>query len=278
MKAVIPAAGIGTRFLPLTKSMPKEMLPIVHKPVIQYVVEDIYAAGIRDILIITGPNKRAIEDYFDKNSNYKNNYYMDNLYKMLDDLNVFFVRQKQPQGLGDAISYAEPFVDGEPFAVALGDTITIPSCVSELLKTHNKFSSSVIAVEHVPEEKVELYGIITGQMIDETNYLVSELIEKPKRGKVISTLAILGSYILSPEIFGCIRKTPAGINGEIQLTDALKILKTLPKEKIIAHLYSGRRYDIGNKLDWLKANIELSLFDEEFGEDIDDFIKMLYEE
>ena len=272
-KAVIPAAGLGTRFLPITKSMPKEMLPVVHKPVIQYVIEEAHHSGITDILIITGRGKRSLEDYFDKSNQIENNIYLDELDRILEDLNIYFVRQKEMRGLGDAIRYAESFVAGDPFAVMLGDTITIPPCIHELMSVYQKFEAPVIAVERVPMEMVDHYGIISGTEIECDNFLIGDLVEKPSPDSAPSNLAILGSYIMVPEIFEAIRQTSPGKNNEIQLTDSMKILNF--RKKIYAHLFRGRRYDIGNKLDWLKANIELGIQDGELGEDIDTFIRTL---
>lgn len=272
-KAVIPAAGLGTRFLPVTKSMPKEMLPVVHKPVIQYVIEEAYHSGITDILIITGKGKRSLEDYFDKNNQVENNIHLDELDRILEELNIFFIRQKEARGLGDAIRYAESFINDEPFAVMLGDTITIPPCIQELMRVYQQYSGPVIAVERVPPEMVDHYGIISGREVERDNFLIEDLVEKPSPDAAPSDLAILGSYILVPEIFEAITQTSPGKNGEIQLTDALKILNS--HQKMYAHLFSGRRYDIGNKLDWLKANIELGIQDSELGEDIDNFIRTL---
>jgi UTP--glucose-1-phosphate uridylyltransferase len=272
-KAVIPAAGLGTRFLPITKSMPKEMLPVVHKPVIQYVIEEAHHSGISDILIITGKGKRSLEDYFDKNNQIENNIYLDELDQTLEELNIFFVRQKEVRGLGDAIRYAESFVNDDPFAVMLGDTITIPPCIHELMKVYQKYTAPVIAVERVPPEMVDHYGIISGSEVERNNFLIKDLVEKPSPESAPSDLAILGSYILTPGIFNAIRQTSPGRNGEIQLTDALNILNC--QQKMYAHLFSGRRYDIGNKLDWLKANIELGIQDKELGKDITGFIQSI---
>ena len=215
-KAVIPAAGLGTRFLPLTKSMPKEMLPVVHKPVIQYVVEEAYESGITDILIITGKGKRAIEDYFDHIDGDLSNEYLDELDVLLDSVNIFYVRQRSLRGLGDAISYASSFIDNDPFAVLLGDTITIPPCAKELIECYEKCRASVIAVEKVPLSMVRNYGIINGQPIDEDLILIRDLVEKPDPDKAPSDLAILGSYVLTPTIMDCIGETKPGKGGEIQ--------------------------------------------------------------
>ena len=265
-KAVIPAAGLGTRFFPLTKSMPKEMLPVVHKPVIHYVVEEAVQSGITDILIITGKGKRAIEDYFDHMENETANEFLEELEALLNSVNIFYVRQRSLRGLGDAISYAESFIDEEPFAVLLGDTITTPPCVEELIACYQKCHSSVIAVEKVPLSMVGHYGIVSGQFLDEETLMVEDLIEKPEPSESPSDLAILGTYLLTPAIMDCIGKTEPGKNGEIQLTDALKHLKK--EEPLYAHLYRGKRYDIGNKTDWLKANIDLGMKDPIVGKEI----------
>jgi UTP--glucose-1-phosphate uridylyltransferase len=272
-KAVIPAAGLGTRFLPVTKSMPKEMLPVVHKPVIQYVIEEAYQSGITDLLIITGKGKRALEDYLDKTNQTEHNKYLDYLIRILDDLNIYFVRQNEVRGLGDAIRYAESFVAGDPFAIMLGDTITIPPCIHELMSVYQKYEAPVIAVERVHREMVDHYGIIAGSEVERDTFLIEDLVEKPSPDSAPSDLAILGSYIMVPEIFDAIRQTSPGKNDEIQLTDSMKILNS--KKEIYAHLFTGKRYDIGNKLDWLKANIELGIQDDELGEDIDHFVRTL---
>jgi UTP--glucose-1-phosphate uridylyltransferase len=272
-KAVIPAAGLGTRFLPITRSMPKEMLPVVHKPVIQYVIEEAYHSGITDVLIITGKGKRALEDYFDRDDRAEQDPFSHDLETILSEINIFFVRQKEAKGLGDAIRYAESFAADDAFAVMLGDTITIPPCISELIKVYEKFESSVIAVEHVPREMIGHYGIVSGPDKEKNDFLIEQLVEKPSPELAPSDLAILGTYLLTPGIFKAIQKTPPGKNGEVQLTDALKILNS--REKLYAHLFSGKRYDIGNKLDWLKTNIELGLQDQEMRKDLSRFIRML---
>lgn len=274
-KAVIPAAGLGTRFLPLTRSLPKEMLPVVHKPVIQYVIEEALNSGIKEILVITGRGKRAIEDYFDK-SDIKannNNKYLNDIDEILNNINIFYVRQKELKDLGSAVMHAEAFVDDDPFALMLGDTITSPPCTRELIDVFNKYKTSVIAVEEVPLDRVHFYGIISGQEIDSKIYSINDLVEKPTIEEAPSNLAILGEYILTPEIFNCIRETKPGKSNEIQLTDALKILNK--KTKIHAYLYQGKRYDIGNKIDWLKANIELGLKDPELGNELQEFVRGL---
>lgn len=273
-KAVIPAAGLGTRFLPITKSMPKEMIPVVHKPVIHYVVEEAYLSGIKDILIITGKGKRAIEDYFDLEKNNFHNDYLSRLDEMLSRLNIYFVRQKGVKGLGDAIGHAEAFVGDESFAVLLGDTITIPPCIKALTSMYGKYGNSVIAIERVSREMIPNYGIVsTSDDILKDAFVIDDLIEKPNPENAPSNLGIIGSYLLRPEIFDCIRSVIPDSKGEVQLTDALRILAR--KETVLGHIYSGKRYDIGNKVDWLKANIELAISDHELGPHLEPFIRRL---
>jgi UTP--glucose-1-phosphate uridylyltransferase len=270
-KALIPAAGLGTRMYPITKAQAKEMVPVVHKPVIQYVIEEAFNAGIKDILIITGKGKDAIENHFDLMADNSGNKYLEDLEKILEKINIYYIRQKELKGLGDAVSYGESFIGDEPFALLLGDTITNPPCIKELIDINKKYQSSIIAVEEVPQEKVSSYGIISGIEIEPGIFEINDLIEKPTIADAPSNLAILGSYILTPEIFSCIKKTPPGHKGEFQLTDALKLL--IEEQVMYAYHYLGRRYDIGNKSDWLKANIELALVDKELGQDIREFLR-----
>lgn len=265
-KAVIPAAGLGTRFLPATKAQPKEMLPVVDKPVIQYVVEEAISSGIEDILIITGTGKRAIEDHFGKGE--LKNEFLDEIDEMMNNVNLFYTRQREPLGLGDAVYHAKSFVGEEAFALLLGDTITIPGCTKEMIKKYEEFKTSIIAVEEVPREKISSYGIIKGKEVEGTIHLVEDLVEKPSPEEAPSNLAILGRYILTPRIFDVIERTSPGKGNEIQLTDALRLVR----EKIYAYVYKGKRYDIGNKLDWIKSNIELSLTDERFKSELEHFL------
>lgn len=260
MKAVIPAAGLGTRFGAATKAQPKEMLVAYDKPVIQYVVEEVVKSGIDDIIIISGRKKRSIEDHFDKDVELemilKNNGKEKEL-KQIQEISemakIVYVRQKEQKGLGDAVYYAKSFIGNEPFSLLLGDTITIPSCTKQLLDAFYEHKSSVIAVEKVPREQVSKYGIVE---ID-SDYKIKGLVEKPKPESAPSDLAILGRYILTPEVFDCIKKTKAGYGGEIQLTDALQLL--LKKQDIYALEYVGRRHDIGNIDDLVKTSIEFAL-------------------
>lgn len=264
-KAVIPAAGLGTRLLPITKSMPKEMLPIVDRPAIHYVVEEAVKSGIDDILIITGKGKRAIEDYFDRS--FELEFYLKEKGK-LEELkqveeigemvDIYYVRQKKPLGLGDAIRYAEKHVNGEPFAVLLGDDIIISEkpAIKQLIEVHSRFECTVLGVERVAWGDVEKYGIISGSPVKEGVYTVSALVEKPKREEAPSNIAIIGRYILEPEIFDALREVEPDERGEVQLTDALGLL--LRKGyRIMAKEISGKRYDIGTLEGWLRANREL---------------------
>jgi UTP--glucose-1-phosphate uridylyltransferase len=271
-KAVIPAAGLGTRFLPATKAQPKEMLPVVDKPVIQYVVEEVLSSGIKDILIITGRNKRAIEDHFDRGT--INNQYVLEIDEMMDEVNLLYTRQRGPKGLGDAVYYAKSFVGDEPFALLLGDTITVPACLRELVAKYETFKTSIIAVEEAPWEKISSYGVVKGKEIEQDVLLVEDLVEKPAPESAPSNLAILGRYILTPTIFNAIEQTPPGMGEEIQLTDALRNLE----EKKYAYIYRGKRYDIGNKVDWIKSNIELFLQDERFSAELERFLQLLKED
>jgi UTP--glucose-1-phosphate uridylyltransferase len=272
MKAVIPAAGLGTRFLPATKAQPKEMLPVFNKPTIQYVVEEAVASGIDDILIVTGKGKRSIEDHFDKS--FELEYFLrncgktDNLHEIeaiSEMADIYYVRQKKQNGLGDAILCAKKHVDGDAFAVLLGDTIAksdVP-CTQQLVDIYNKYGASTIAIEKVPDKKVERYGIIKGNRVSDNLYEIEDLVEKPKLSEAPSNLAITGRYILTPEIFDHIEHLTPGVGGEIQLTDAMKSLN-----KIYGHVFEGKIYDIGNTVEWLKSSIEIALEDPEVGEDL----------
>jgi len=273
MKAVIPAGGLGTRFLPVTKAQPKEMLPVVDKPAIQYVMEEVQASGISDVLIITGRGKRAIEDHFDRSIELEallkerdNNSYLQQLHELCGLLDIHYIRQGECKGLGHAIYCARQHVGNEPFAVLLGDTITLDEipCTKRLLEVFDDLNASVIAVERVPEDKVENYGIIRGKSLGDGMFLIEDLIEKPSRREAPSDLAVFGRYVLTPEIFEHLAQTPFGRNNEIQLTDGLRSL--LKSQPIYAYEIKGRRYDIGNKLDWIKATIELALERDDLGQ------------
>ena len=279
MKAVIPAAGFGTRFLPATKAQPKEMLPVFDKPTIQYVIEEAVASGIDDILIVTGKGKRSIEDHFDKSFELEHTLkeagkeeFLEQIQAITDLADIYYVRQKEQKGLGDAIYCAKKHVAGEPFAVMLGDTIMKGKypCTKQLIDTYNKYDSSAIALEKVPQEKVERYGIIDGVEIEKDIYEINKLVEKPPLNEAPSNLAIMGRYVLSPEIFDNIEKTTPGVGGEIQLTDALSQL-----DSIYGAIFDGKTYDIGNRLDWLKTSIEFALEDESARDDLVQYLKTI---
>ncbi len=265
-KAIIPAAGLGTRFLPATKAQPKEMLPIVDKPTIQYIVEEAIESGIKDIIIVTGRNKRAIEDHFDKSYELeeelkkKGNHDLLNLVQDISNLvDIHYIRQKEPKGLGHAIHCAKSFIGDEPFAVLLGDDIVdseVPS-LKQLIEVYDEYKTSVLGVQRVPAEDVPKYGIVNCKQIDERVYKVNDLVEKPDKDHAPSDIAILGRYIITPEIFKHLEATQPGKGGEIQLTDALKRL--ISKEAIYAYDFAGKRYDVGNKLGFLEATIEFAL-------------------
>ena len=280
-KAVIPAAGLGTRFLPFAKNAPKEMLPLVDKPAIQYVVEEAVGSGIDDIVIVTGRGKRAIEDHFDKAFELEWTLREKNNIKALEEIerisqlaDIYYIRQKEPLGLGHAVLCARKHIGDEPFAVLLGDDIVFSKipCTKQLIEQYEKVHSSIIAVEHVPPERIESYGVVKFR---ETPYdhlhPIEDLVEKPMRERAPSDLGILGRYILTPGIFECIERTPPGIKNEIQLTDALKILREM--EDLYAYEFHGRRYDLGNKLDWLKTNFDVALMREEFRDELVAYIK-----
>ncbi len=267
MKAVIPAAGLGTRFLPATKAQPKEMLPVYDKPTIQYVIEESVNSGVDDILIVTGKGKRSIEDHFDRSFELEHHLKTKGKEDFLKEIeyiselaDIHFIRQKKQRGLGDAIYCAKKHVGNDPFVVMLGDTITkdkVP-CTKQLIDIYNKYEKSVIALEEVPDEKVERYGIIGGEEIEENIYKIDKLVEKPPLRVAPSNLAIMGRYVLTPDIFDCIEKVEPGYGGEIQLTDALSKL-----DEIYGQVFTGQSYDIGNRIDWLKSSLKIALEDDE---------------
>ena len=277
MKAVIPAAGLGTRFLPATKAQPKEMLPVYDKPTIQYVIEESVNSGVDDILIVTGKGKRSIEDHFDRSFELEHHLKTKGKEDFLKEIeyiselaDIHFIRQKKQKGLGDAIYCAKKHVGNDPFVVMLGDTITkdtVP-CTKQLIDIHEKYGKSVIALEEVPDEKVERYGIIGGEEIEPNIYQIDKLVEKPPLRVAPSNLAIMGRYVLTPDIFDCIENVEPGYGGEIQLTDALSKL-----DEIYGQVFKGQSYDIGNRIDWLKTSLKFALEDEKAKDDILNFIK-----
>lgn len=268
-KAIIPAAGLGTRFLPATKAMPKEMLPIVDKPTIQYIIEEAVESGIEDIIIVTGRSKRAIEDHFDKNYELELNLEEKNkegLLKIVQDITNFvdihYVRQKEALGLGHAVWCARKFIGNEPFALLLGDMIIdhpVP-CLKQMMDVYEEKQGSIIAVEAVDWENVHKYGVIDGIKVDDRISLIQNLVEKPKTNPP-SNLAIMGRYILEPEVFEILENTGKGVGGEIQLTDALQTLAQ--QQEMYSFIYEGRLYDVGDKLGFLEATIDFALKNEE---------------
>lgn len=263
-KAILPAAGLGTRFLPATKASPKEMLPIVDKPMIQYAVEEAISCGIEEFIIITGKHKRAIEDHFDSAYELEEKLKTDGKKKLLDEINKLshikfaYIRQRVALGLGHAILCAKPFVRDEPFAVLLSDDIIDPdyNLLKDMIRVYGEVDCPVIALEEVPLNEVNKYGIIDG-VLEGDIYRINNLIEKPKMDKSPSNLAIIGRYILTPDIFTALEKQKVGAGGEIQLTDALREL--LKKRPIYGFLTKGKRYDAGDKVGFLKATVDLAL-------------------
>ncbi|MFB5166797.1 UTP--glucose-1-phosphate uridylyltransferase GalU [Parageobacillus toebii] len=279
-KAIIPAAGLGTRFLPATKAMPKEMLPIVDKPTIQYIVEEAIASGIEDIIIVTGKGKRAIEDHFDNAPELEQMLLEKKKYDLLEQVrhsanlvDIYYIRQKSPKGLGHAVWCARKFVGDEPFAVLLGDDIVQAEkpCLSQLIEQYEHMGCSVIGVQPVPDEETHRYGIIEPWERIGNLYQVKRFVEKPPRGTAPSNLAIMGRYVLTPEIFYFLEKQEAGAGGEIQLTDAIQKLNE--KQPVYAYSFSGKRYDVGEKLGFVKTTIEFALQNEELREDLIAFLR-----
>ncbi|MBF8984613.1 UTP--glucose-1-phosphate uridylyltransferase GalU [Lutibacter sp. B2] len=265
-KAIIPAAGLGTRFLPATKAQPKEMLPIVDKPTLQYIIEEAVASGIEEILIITGRNKKSIEDHFDKSIELElelekkgKKDMLKEVRKISEMVNIHYIRQKEPKGLGHAIHCAKSFIGNEPFAVLLGDDIVdakVP-CLKQMVDKYNEYKTTILGVQEVAREDVDKYGIVDGRFIEDGIYKVKDLVEKPSVDKAPSNVAILGRYIISPKIFDILENTKPGKGGEIQLTDALKELSH--EEAMYAYNFEGRRYDVGNKQGFLEATVEFAL-------------------
>jgi UTP--glucose-1-phosphate uridylyltransferase len=275
-KAVIPAAGYGTRFLPITKSQPKEMIPIVDTPVIQYVVEEAVASGITDILMIIGKGKRAIEEHFDRSLFLEESLIEKNNFEMLEKIrkisnlaNIHFVWQKEMNGLGDAIRYARYHVNNEPFAILLGDTLVKSDeepVTKQLIRVFEQYRSSVVALEEVKPELIGRYGVIDGTQVSEKVFAAKDWIEKPSPEEAPSNLAIASRYIFTPEIFDYLEKVLPGKNNEIQLTDAMRMM--VKNHPMYGMVFKGKRYDIGNKLGFLKTNIIYGLMDEEIGEEL----------
>ena len=279
-KAIIPAAGLGTRFLPATKAQPKEMLPIVDKPTIQYIIEEAIASGIEEILIITGRNKKCIEDHFDKSVELEMELEKNNKNELLelvqdisDMVDIHYIRQKEPKGLGHAIRCAKTFVGNEPFAILLGDDIVYNDekpCLKQLIECYDEYKTSILGVQTVEKESVSKYGIVDGILIEDRVCKVKGLVEKPSIEEAPSNTAILGRYIVTPKIFDILDNTKPGKGNEIQLTDAL--LELIKEEAMYAYNFEGKRYDVGDKLGFLEATVEYALRKPEIR---DDFIKYL---
>ncbi len=282
-KAIIPAAGLGTRFLPATKAQPKEMLPIVDKPTIQYIIEEAVASGIEEILIITGRSKKCIEDHFDKSVELELELEKSGKEQMLkmvreisDMVDIHFIRQKEPKGLGHAISCAKTFVGNEPFAVLLGDDIVYnegKACLKQLIDCYDEYKTSVLGVQTVEAKDVNKYGIVNGIHIEDRVYKVKGLVEKPPVEEAPSNVAILGRYIITPQIFKILEETKPGKGGEIQLTDAL--LKLIDEEAMYAYDFEGTRYDVGDKLGFLKATVEYALRREDLRDGFIEYLNTL---
>lgn len=279
-KAVIPAAGYGTRFLPATKATPKEMLPIVDKPTIQYIIEEALESGIEDILVISGHGKRAIEDHFDSapalemELERKGKSDLLSIVRETADINVHYVRQKHMRGLGDAIHCAKTFMGNEPFAVLLGDDVVynpLNPALKQMIEVYEKTNGSVLGCQIVAADKVSAYGIIDGIATDDPRVMrVKDMVEKPSREEAPSRMAVLGRYIIKPQIFGILENTKPGKGGEIQLTDALKVLAK--EDSVYAYDFIGTRYDVGDKLGFLKATVEFGLRNKELGAAFEEYL------
>ncbi len=283
-KAIIPAAGLGTRFLPATKAQPKEMLPIVDKPTIQYIIEEAVASGIEDIIIVTGRNKRSIEDHFDRSIELELELEKHDKQEMLDMVrdisemaNIHYIRQKEPRGLGHAILTAQHFIGNEPFAVLLGDDVVVAKqpCLSQMMDVYSEYKTSVVGVQKVSHDVVNKYGIVDCKMVDDRVYKVKNLVEKPAIEDAPSDIAILGRYIITPSIFSYLETQDAGSGGEIQLTDALRRLAK--DEAMYAYDFKGHRYDVGTKCGFLQANLEFSLRNPETRQEMLSYINALHD-
>lgn len=284
-KAIIPAAGLGTRFLPATKAQAKEMLPIVDKPTLQYIIEEAIESGIEEILIVTGRNKKSIEDRFDRSVELelelekKGKIEMLNMVQDISNMvNICYIRQKEPKGLGHAVYCAKSFIGNEPFAVLLGDDIVDSEtpCLKQMISAYDEYKTSILGVQEVARENVDKYGILDVKHIEDRVYKVKDMVEKPAVDEAPSNIAILGRYIITPEIFNILENQAPGKGGEIQLTDALKTLAT--KEAIYAYNFQGRRYDVGDKLGFLQATVDFALKRPELRDDFISFLKRKSEE
>ena len=278
-KAVIPAAGLGTRFLPATKSQPKEMVPVIDKPTIQYVVEEAVAAGITDILVITGRGKRAIEDHFDRNFELefyleqgKKNEELEQVQAISEMADIHYIRQRDPLGLGHAVSVARQHVGSEPFAVLLGDDIMVDNSklLRSMLDVYERYGRSVVAVLEVPREDIRNYGCVSPETMEENLVRIRSIVEKPKPEDAPSNLAVIGRYVFTPEIFDALDRITPGAGGELQLTDAISLL--LQTQTVFGYSFETGRYDIGKKIDFLRATVELALDRPDLGDEFKAFL------
>ena len=282
-KAVFPVAGLGTRFLPATKANPKEMLPVVDKPLIQYAVEEAMQSGITELIFVTGRNKRSIEDHFDKNVELESSLIASNKSLLLESIRsiipshvkCIYTRQSEPLGLGHAVLQAKTIINDEPFAVLLADDLTDAKTpvLKQLISQHQKEQASVIAIEDIPKDKTVQYGIVDVSDSKDNLYKINSIVEKPQPKDAPSTLGVIGRYVFNPEIFDCLEKIKPGKGGEIQLTDAIQML--LGQQSIFAYQFEGRRYDCGDKLGFMKANIEFSKRHPEIGKEFIEFLKSI---
>lgn len=281
-KAIIPAAGLGTRFLPATKAMPKEILPIVDKPTIQYIVEEAVDSGIEDIIIVTGKGKRAIEDHFDNYFELEHNLLEKDKLALLEEVrkssemaNIHYIRQREPRGLGHAIWCARKFIGNEPFAVLLGDDIVqaeVP-CLKQMIDVYDRYESSVVGVQPVPWERVSRYGLVAGPSVEERIIRAEQLVEKPDRESAPSNWAIMGRYILTPRIFELLEQQEAGVNGEIQLTDSIAQLSM--EQSVLAYHFDGQRHDVGEKLGFIETTLHYALQRPELRGDLLEYMKRM---
>jgi UTP--glucose-1-phosphate uridylyltransferase len=282
-KAVFPVAGLGTRFLPATKANPKEMLPVVDKPLIQYAVEEAMQSGITELIFVTGRNKRSIEDHFDKNVELEASLMASNKSLLLESIRsiipshvkCIYTRQSEPLGLGHAVLQAKTIINDEPFAVLLADDLTDAKTpvLKQLISQHQKEQASVIAIEDIPKDKTIQYGIVDVSTSKDNLYKINSIVEKPQPKDAPSTLGVIGRYVFNPEIFDCLEKIKPGKGGEIQLTDAIQML--LSQQSIFAYQFEGKRYDCGDKLGFMKANIEFSKRHPEIGKEFIEFLKSI---
>ena len=282
-KAVFPVAGLGTRFLPATKANPKEMLPVVDKPLIQYAVEEAMQSGITELIFVTGRNKRSIEDHFDKNVELEASLMASNKSLLLESIRsiipshvkCIYTRQSEPLGLGHAVLQAKTIINDEPFAVLLADDLTDAKTpvLKQLISQHQKEQASVIAIEDIPKDKTVQYGIVDVSSSKDNLYKINSIVEKPQPKDAPSTLGVIGRYVFNPEIFDCLEKIKPGKGGEIQLTDAIQML--LGQQSIFAYQFEGKRYDCGDKLGFMKANIEFSKRHPEIGKEFIEFLKSI---